>query len=362
MNINEICKALQFTGDLSSYEIITAGNINTTYKVTTSLDGNNYEYLLQRINKNVFKNPVEVMQNITKVNDYLLSHSKVDDFLVLPFNKTVDGNPYVIDETGNFWRARVFLDCVCFNSTDNLQLIEEAGRAFGEFVFMLSGFDASSLFIPIPDFHNTKSRIESLERTIKYSIGSRKKEAVEEIEYILQNKQLGFKLVDMLNEGKLPLRVTHNDTKCNNVIFDKNTHLALSVIDLDTIMPGLAAYDFGDGARSICCTTEEDEADLSKVKFNLEYFDSFAKGYFTYLKNSITEEERNTFAISVYVLTLELASRFLQDYLNGDIYFRISYKNQNLLRARCQIALCKDIFSKLDKIDEIVKKHTETNL
>jgi hypothetical protein len=127
-------------------------------------------------------------------------------------------------------------------------------------------------------------------------------------------------------------------------------------------MPGLAAYDFGDGARSICCTTEEDEADLSKVKFNLEYFDSFAKGYFTYLKNSITEEERNTFAISVYVLTLELASRFLQDYLNGDIYFRISYKNQNLLRARCQIALCKDIFSKLDKIDEIVKKHTETNL
>ena len=359
MNINEICKKLQFQGELSSYEVITAGNINTTYKVTTTCDGGVFEYLLQRINKNVFKNPTEVMNNITKVNDYLLKNSNVSDFTVLPFNKTVEGNPFVIDETGNFWRARAFLDCVCFNSTTDLSLIEEAGRAFGEFLYLLSDFDATSLFISIPNFHNTKSRIEDLEKAIKYSVGARRNESQAEIDYILQNKNIGVQLVELLNDGKLPLRVTHNDTKCNNVIFDKNTHKSLSVIDLDTIMPGLIAYDFGDGARSICCTTEEDEADLSKVEFNLDYFDAFSKGYFQYLKNSITEEERNTFAISVYILTLELASRFLQDYLNGDTYFRISYKKQNLSRARCQIALCKDIYKKLDKIEEIVKKYTE---
>ena len=169
MNINDICKQLQFSGELSSYEVITAGNINTTYKVTTTLDGKNFNYLLQRINKNVFKNPSEVMNNITKVNDYLLNSAPSSDFLVLPFNKTTDGNPFIIDEIGNFWRARAFLDCVCFNSTNNLTLIEEAGRAFGEFVYLLSGFDVSTLFIAIPNFHNTKSRIENLEKAIKYS-------------------------------------------------------------------------------------------------------------------------------------------------------------------------------------------------
>ncbi|MBR6737496.1 MAG: aminoglycoside phosphotransferase family protein [Clostridia bacterium] len=358
MNLNDICKQLQFSGELKSYEVITAGNINTTYKVTTELNGEVFEYLLQRINKNVFKNPEQIMRNISRVNEYLSSNMSGSDFVVLPFNKTINGEPFVLDETGDFWRARTFLDCVCFNFTDNLQVVEEAGRAFGEFLYMLSGFDAKTLFIPIKNFHNTKKRIEGLERTIKYSVGARIKECTSEIDYILANKKLGVTLVNMLENGELPLHVTHNDTKCNNVIFDKNTLKALSVIDLDTIMPGLTAYDFGDGARSICCTTEEDEQDLSKVNFDLQRFERFAKGYFTHLKNTITENERNTFALSVYVLTLELATRFLHDYLNGDTYFRISYKNQNLMRARCQIALCKDIYKKLDKIDEIVKNYT----
>lgn len=358
MDIKSVCLKLQLEGELLNYEVITSGNINTTYKVTTTSESGPHEYLLQRINKNVFKNPERVMDNITRVNEHIASRFNLEDLMLLHFNKTAEGLPFVVDESGDFWRARIFLDCVCFNTTDNLTVIEEAGRAFGEFQYMLSDFDASSLFISIPDFHNTKKRILDLENAINYSFGKRRDESQEEIKYILSNKELGCELINLLENNELPLRVTHNDTKCNNVIFNKNTLKALAVIDLDTIMPGLSGYDFGDGARSICCTTEEDEADLSKVKFDLNKFDSFAKGYFTYLKSSITAKEKETFSLSVFVMTLELAARFLTDYLNGDTYFRISYKEQNLLRTRCQIALCKDIYSKLDKMQKIVEKYT----
>ena len=162
----------------------------------------------------------------------------------------------------------------------------------------------------------------------------------------------------MHDNGELPLRVTHNDTKCNNVVFNKNTLKALAVIDLDTIMPGLTAYDFGDGARSIACTTEEDEKDLSKVKFDLVKFESFAKGFLSALKTTLTKNELKTLGVSCFVLTIELAARFLEDYLNGDIYFKITYEDQNLYRTKCQIALCKDIYAKLDKINEIIDKYS----
>ena len=358
MDIIQICADFSISGEFSSYQVINTGNINTTYKVLTEDNSEKHQYLFQKINKNVFSRPDHIMQNITKINEYIDNSNKLSDLIILHFIKSKTGEPYVIDEDGNFWRACKFFDCACYNTTDDLDIIEEAGRAFGEFQYLLSDFDASVLYITIPDFHNTKKRINKLEKTIKYAVSDRKEESVEEIEYILRNKKTGELLTDLLDKGELPLRVTHNDTKCNNVIFNKDTKKALAVIDLDTIMPGLCCYDFGDGARSICSMTEEDEIDLSKVSFNLEKFESFTKGYFKILKNSITEKERETFAISVFVMTLELASRFLQDYLNGDTYFKVSMKKHNLIRTRCQIALCKDIYNKLDIMNEIVKKYT----
>ena len=358
MVISEICKELQLNGELISYDILTNGNINTTYHVFCDDNGVRYDYLLQRINKNVFKDPVGVMQNIALVTDYIAENSTSKDLSILLFNKTKKGKPYVIDELGNFWRCCQYLDCVTFNTTDNKVVIEEAGSAFGKFQLSLQGFDPSKLNISIPDFHNTKKRIENLEKAIMFTSLTRKALCEEEIKYVLSNKEIASILCNMYDKGELPLRVTHNDTKCNNVIFDKNTLKALAVIDLDTIMPGLTAYDFGDGARSISCTTEEDEKDLSLVKFDLDKFESFAKGYLSSIKSILTENEIKTLGISCYILTLELAARFLEDFLNSDIYFKTTYENQNLYRTKCQIALCKDIWAKLDKINEIINKYS----
>ena len=357
MDIYELCQDFCFDGEFLRYEVIPTGNINSTYKVIMQNGENLEQYLLQKINKNVFSHPERIMENITSVNAFIDHRHKCEDLFVLHFINSKSGEPFVIDKHGNFWRACKFFDCACFNSPDDLSVIEEAGRAFGQFQYLLNGYEAERLHITIPDFHDTKKRIQSLEQTIKYASGDRKTIAKEEIDYILQNKKLAVKLCELLDEGKIPLRVTHNDTKCNNVIFDKNTLKALAVIDLDTIMPGLCGYDFGDGARSICSTTDEDEQDLSLVKFDLERFDRFSKGYFKYLKEILTKEEKETLALSVYIMTIELASRFLQDYLNGDVYFKVSIKNHNLIRARCQIVLCKDILTKLDKMNDIVMKY-----
>ncbi len=359
MDIYTICKELNLNGELKSYDVITAGNINTTYHVTTKSGRNTYDYLLQKINKNVFKDPISVMKNIVNVYDYISNKGEETDLKMLNFNTTNEGNPYLIDEMGNFWRARVYLDCVTFNTTDNLQIIEEAGSAFGEFQRLLDGYDASTLYESIPNFHNTKKRIDNLEKAIAYSISNRKNNCFEEIGYILANKMIACKLCEMLETNELPLRVTHNDTKCNNVIFNKKTLKAIAVIDLDTIMSGLTAYDFGDGARSICCSTDEDEVDLTKVYFNLDKFKSFAKGYLGSIKSTLTENEIKTLGLGVYVMTLELASRFLEDYLNGDIYFKTRKDEHNLLRTRCQIALCKDIWQKMDEINNIIFEYSK---
>jgi thiamine kinase-like enzyme len=314
MDIIQICKDFCIKGEFSGYEVIGTGNINATYKVHTEDDIGKHQYLIQKINKNVFKRPEHIMENIAKINEYIDTSSVDSELIILHFIKSHDGKLYHIDEEGNFWRACKFFDCECFNTTDNLSVVEETGRAFGEFQYLLSGFDASLLHITIPNFHNTKKRIENLEKTIKYALVDRKIEAKDDIEYILSNKEIALTLCKLYAENKLPLRVTHNDTKCNNVIFHKDTLKALAVIDLDTIMPGLCAYDFGDGARSICSVTDEDEIDLTKVSFDLKRFERFTKGYFKFLKNTVNEYERDTFALSVYVMTIELASRFLQDY------------------------------------------------
>lgn len=359
MDIHSVCKKLQFDGPVLRYEVLSGGNINATYRVTCDGKNEEVDYLLQRINKNVFKNPKGIMDNIINVTDYISSKNQKTELSTLHFSRCKNGNAYVVDDSGDFWRAREFLDCVCFDTTDDLNIIEEAGGAFGEFQFLLDGFDAATLFESIPDFHNTVKRFENLEKSILNCLGDRKDECSSEIRFLLERKNDAAKLINMLNDGSLPLRVTHNDTKCNNVVFNKSTLKALAVIDLDTIMSGLSAYDFGDGARSICCSTLEDETDLTKVFFDLQRFDAFARGYLGRLHSILTENEISSLVDGVYVMTLELAARFLEDYLNGDVYFKTKNKKHNLVRARCQIALCKDILNKYEKIKEVVFKYSK---
>lgn len=357
MDIKSVCEKLQLDGVLTNYQLMKGGNINTTYHVFCKNGEKVNEYLLQKINKNVFSNPALVMKNIVEVTDYINSRSNNGDLANIHYNKCKNGEPFTIDENGDFWRSREYLDCICFDKTDDLRIIEQAGIAFGEFQYMLDGYDASTLYECIPNFHNTRKRIDDLEKSYTYSFDLRRNNCKEEAEYILKNKDKASILCDLLSQGKLPSRVTHNDTKCNNVVFSKTTLKPLAVIDLDTIMPGLCGYDFGDGARSICCTTMEDERDLTKVKFDLDKFESFTKGYLKFLKNTLTLLEKQTLADSVYAMTVELASRFLLDYINGDTYFKITCEDHNLARTRCQLALAKDIDLKMDKIRAIINKY-----
>ncbi|MBO5713182.1 MAG: phosphotransferase [Clostridia bacterium] len=359
MDINVICKLLQLGDSVVNCDVLHGGNINTSYKVTCASENGENDYLLQRINKNVFKNPVGVMSNIQKITEYINAKPKNMGFIALGYNTCADGKTFVVDENGDFWRARQFLDCVCFDNTDNLKVIEQAGIAFGEFQYLLDGFDASVLFESIPYFHNTVKRYGDLENALIFDSYNRKQECANEIEFILSNKALASKLVKGAMRGDIPMRVTHNDTKCNNVVFDKDTFEALSVIDLDTIMPGITAYDFGDGARSICCTSLEDEKDLNKVKFDLVKFDAFTKGFLHHLGSILSKNELYSLCDGVLIMTIELALRFLEDYLKGDFYFKTRYPKQNLYRARCQIALAKDIISKQKEIEEIVFKYSK---
>ena len=361
MDINAICKLLQLDGEVINCEVLHGGNINTSHKITCKNGDVVHEYLLQRINKNVFKNPVGVMNNIALVADYVNAKKRSNGFVVLGFNKGVDGRSFLVDEKGDYWRARDYFDCICYNTTDNLQIIENAGKAFGEFQYLLDGFDADLLFESIPFFHNTVKRYIDFEAAVDADAFNRKSECQEEIDFIYQNKADACKLVKSARKGEIPLRVTHNDTKCNNVLFDLNTLEPLSVIDLDTIMPGLTAYDFGDGARSICCTSLEDEHDLSKVCFDLERFKAFTKGYLKNLGSIISKNEVDSLIDGVVSMTIELALRFLEDYLEGDVYFKTRYPKQNLYRTRCQIALCKDIISKKEEIKNIVYKYSNNH-
>ena len=357
MDLSAICKALQLKGELVDFEVLKGGNINTTYKVNC-VDGQiKYEYLLQNINKFVFKEPYKVMSNIVNVTDYIERHKSNYSLYNLVFSKTQDGVPFVVDEHGNFWRSTLYINCTTFDSTDNLFLIEQAGFAFGEFIYTLRNFDASILYETIPNFHNTKKRIEDLEKTVAISTKVRKEETKREVEYILAHKKTASTLVELIEKGKLPLRVTHNDTRSNNVVFDKDTLKALAVIDLDTIMPGVTAYDFADGARSICCSTADDEEDVSKVYFNLEKFEAFTRGYLNKMSLILTKKEIETLGLSVFIITLELGTRFLEDYLQGNVYFKVKNEMHNLVRARCQLKLASDVLEKMEQINEIIKKY-----
>ena len=350
----EISRLFRIEYEYLGYETIQMGNVNRTYKVNFRLpDGSDKSFLVQNVNTYAFRNPVGLMDNIDKVTDFI--RAKKPGKLALHFHHTSDRKTYVADGD-NFWRMTNYVPSVTYNTVEDLQIVRAAGKAFGEFQMDLSDFDITQLIETIPDFHNTRQRYANFRKAVEENKAGRAAQVQEEIDFLLSVEDLACKLTDLYNAGKLPLRVTHNDTKINNVLFHPETSEAMIVIDLDTVMPGLIGHDFGDAIRFAANYTEEDSRELDKVGINMDIFRAFAEGFLSMTAKTMTETEVETLALSCFVLTAELATRFLADYLDGDLYFKTVSADHNLVRTRCQIALAKDMLKKMDKMEAVVRE------
>ena len=351
--LNAIGRKFGLCGELYSYETITIGNINTTYKVTyTDKEMNLTSYLFQRVNTNVFKDPVRIMKNIESVTTFI--SEKYPDQVTLHYYHTDEGVNYYVCDDNAFWRVVNYIDSVTYDATDDLDIIEAAGRAFGEFQTRLSDFDGSVLYETIPDFHNTEKRLANMFEHVAEDPHGRVKDVAPEIEYIASVRGLAAELSVRFANGEIPKRVTHNDTKCNNVLFDKVTREPIAVIDLDTIMPGMSMYDFGDAVKFISNTAVEDEPDISKVSFDTAKFRAFSVGFIGATKSALLPVELDNLVKATFSITVELAARFLDDYIMGDKYFRCAYPKHNLVRTRCLTQLARDIERKWDELTEII--------
>ena len=351
--LQEVCRQFRIYDEFLGYETIQMGNVNRTYKVNFRLaDGSPKSFLVQNVNTYAFRNPVALMDNIDHVTEHI--RNKKPGKTALHFHHTADRKTYVIDGD-NFWRMTNYVKSVTYNSVKDPAILCNAGKAFGEFQMDLSDFDSSRLYETIPNFHNTRKRYEAFIKAVEENKAGRADEVREEIDYLLSVQDLACRLTDLYSEGKLPLRVTHNDTKINNVLFHPEDNSAMIVIDLDTVMPGLIGHAFGDAIRFAANFVEEDCKDFEKAGVDLDVFRAFAEGFLSQTARTLTEAEVDTLALSCFVLTAELATRFLADYLDGDLYFNTKYPGHNLVRARCQIALAKDMLDKMPQMEQIVR-------
>ena len=347
-----VCDSFRIPGTFMGYEELKSGNVNQTYRVIfAGEDGQEKSYVVQRVNTYAFRKPVQVMENIDKVTEHI--RKKAPDRTSLHFHHTLNHNTYVFEESG-FWRLFNYIESDTYNSCEDLTVVRNAGVAFGEFQMMLNDFDVEALYYTIPDFHNTIARYDKLLSDAKEDPVGRAKSVQEDLAYVESVREMACRLTTLYNEGKMRLRVTHNDTKINNVLFDKKTKDALVVIDLDTVMPGLVGHDFGDAIRFAANFVAEDCPEPEKAGINMEVFRTFTEGFLSQTAGTLSQTEIDTLALSAFVLAVELATRFLDDYLLGDLYFKINYPEHNLVRARCQLALAKDIQKHLGEMQGIV--------
>ena len=331
------------------------GHINDTY-----LREGNPGYILQRINTNVFKDPNSVMENIVNVTEYLraeiVKNGGDPERETMNVIKTKLGKNCYMADSNNYFRMYKFVsNSISFDTAEEPSLLFEAGKSFGKFQRMLDGFDAGLLHETIVDFHNTPKRIEQLEAAIKKNYENRAALVSAELDAAKKYSKYASLITDAMADGSVPSRVTHNDTKLNNVLFDKDTHKGICVIDLDTVRPGSILYDFGDALRFGASSGAEDETDLSKIYFDLEKYKSFAEGFLGEVGECLTKREIELLPESVIIMTYECGIRFLADYLNGDVYFKIHRENHNLDRARTQLKLVADMETKLDEMHRIAE-------
>ena len=346
-------------GDITHFQPFGEGHIHETYFFVID---SAYEFILQKVNHNVFKNVPGLMNNIQLVTNFikekLLENGDDAQRGTLNVIPTLEGSPYYYDEENDaYYRVYIFIsNSVAHQKIENAETFALSGKAFANFALMLDDFDASQLVEVIPNFHNTKSRFEHFLLTLKQDKLGLAKYVKDEIQFVLDREKDCSIIVDLISEGKIPLKVTHNDPKLNNILFNKSDDKPICVIDLDTIMPGTIIYDFGDAIRSGTNTASESERDLSKVLFNFEYYKAFARAYIDTYGKKITQTEKEYLAFGAKLMTLECGIRFLDDYLDGSHYFRIHYPEQNLDRARNQFKLVTEMEKVMDKMKEVVLK------
>ena len=333
-----------FGGEVTSVVPYGNGHINDTYAVTCSLAGGSVRFILQRLNPVVFPDRAGLMRNMIAVTGFLRKAVIRDGgdperecLRLIPLK---DGSPYLTDESGDVWRATQFIENTdAYLVAESPEMFASAGEAFGKFMARLGGFDASSLFEVIPRFHDTPDRYARFLASLERNAAGRMDEAKDEIAFVRERGKGCSVITDALERGEVPVRVTHNDTKLNNVLIDTATKKAVCVIDLDTVMPGSMLYDFGDAVRVGCSTAKEDERDLSLVDFDLGLFRAFTEGYLAGAGRSVTAAELGLLPDAARLMTFECGMRFLTDFLDGDTYFKTAYPEHNLVRARTQFKL-----------------------
>lgn len=363
MNNSEVLKiASEFNlgSAPTGFSECTDGHINGTFFVDTA-DGK--KYVIQRINTGIFKDPDGLMRNVIGITEHIRRKLAVEGGDVergtLHFIKTVSGDNYYEDrENGSAWRAYVYVDGVeSFQSAGSTDVFSQVGRAFGHFQMQLADYDASGLCETIPNFHNTPSRYVDFEAALVRNASGRADRAADAVEFVKAYKDVCSYIADRIAAGVLPLRVTHNDTKLNNILIDKATGKPICIIDLDTVMPGSVLFDFGDAIRFGASSAAEDEKDLSAVFMREDMFEAFAGGFIGGLEGSLTDTEILELPMGALVITLETGIRFLTDYLDGDTYFRTHYPEHNLDRARNQFKLVADMEEKMPEMLKTVKKY-----
>lgn len=357
-NLTRVCEAFAFDGKIIDAKPFGSGHINDTMLLTTDKGS---QFVLQKINTYVFTDPQALMENVFAVTEFLKKRlvELGDDPNrgTLTFIKTLDGKLYHSDSEGA-WRAYRFQgDLIALNACRSINDFYASGKAFGRFQALLCDYPAETLHDTIPNFHNTPYRYKQLHEAIEKNAAGRLDSVREEVDFYLEREKDASIIVDLQAQGVLPLRVTHNDTKLNNVLLDPKTGEGVCVIDLDTIMPGQAIYDFGDSIRFGASTADEDEADLSKVHFDLDLFDAYTKGFLEGCNNTLSDAEKDLLPTGAWTITLEQGVRFLTDYLNGDVYYKIHYPEQNLNRVRTHMKLVKEMEEKQDQMQAIIAKY-----
>ena len=367
--IERILEKFNIEGKLVDVKVNNSGNINNTYIATFEKeDGTSKKYLIQKINTTVFTEPYKLMKNIEGVTSYLkkqMIKEGDNSHQVLEVIKTKDNKSLCyIEDAGerDYYRIYEFIEnSISYDCSTDPDIVYNTGRAFGNFQKLLRNYPMNRLTETIKDFHSTDKRYQKLIEDIKIDSEGRVMEVAPEIVFILMREDLYSLITEELGTDEVPYRVTHNDTKVNNVMMNQKTGDFLAVIDLDTVMPGSLLFDYGDGVRSTASSAKEDEKDLSKVNINLELFKAYTDGYLKEMAPYMTYEEVSLMGESIRIITLELAIRFLNDYINGDTYFKTSYEKHNLDRARNQLALVKDIENKLEYINSFINESYKKN-
>lgn len=339
-----------------------SGHINDTFAVYCQREDEPHRYILQRINTNVFREPVKLMENVQGVTGFLrrkiLQAGGDPDRETLNLVPAKDGGFYTVDPEGGYWRAYCFIeDTVTLQQARNEEDFYNSACSLGKFQLLLADYPAETLHETIERFHDTPNRISQFREALSADVKNRAALVQNEIHFVLEREAFTHVLVDLLAQKKLPLRVTHNDTKLNNILLDKATGRGICLIDLDTVMPGLSLYDFGDSIRFGATTAAEDEPDLSKVHFDMRLFEAFTKGYLEAAGSILTDEEIKNLPVGAKMMTLECGIRFLADYLNGDVYFKTERESQNLDRCRTQFQLIAEMEEQWDDMARVVNRY-----